>query len=747
MARQFPSKPSDSVCRYPWGYFLTGLVTTMAWGWSFAPSALTIVFVTIIWLFCTWRGYSWFIGSRSVAVFFVLQGCLIANALNEDESPNELGQLRGSQASIEQISRRDGSFYFRATINPKTSVFGSTTNEAIQEGSKVWITGPFKQPKKTSNFGDHLSETHWWSEGEIFALDDQDNPGLIAQTRQYLQNCLSKVKHPKAKAVLSALVIGSKQGMSPALRKVFSEVGGSHLLAVSGLHIVGFALLAYGLMLRLAYYLRLANCLLPIFSITLSLAYLMLCICHYPVGGQRALAMFFILCLSKLAGRRGNTINTLLFAASILIVVEPEVLWRPGFLLSFAAVFGIITRAHGETYLTTLWRASLWSCVTTACVTTYFFGGFSPLAPFTNLILVPFVTLILMPITWFALMVGGFWTQPLALAGELSVYLIALCEQLEAYGVKNWWVGYANWMSVAMIAAGCWLWRVSRTVSICVFISAGLYLLQVREPRIDVISVGQGDSALVSHMDNHMLIDAGPEHYGQKLVQVLRRLGVNRLQSIVLTHGHTDHYLGLTALIEQIPIKTVIWNGRPNQSKAFQKIMKRSKRTGTSWLIAKPSRSLVGNVAVNSFPSKLWLDGSENDASIAVKVSYRQKSMLFTGDLEGAGEKQLLTQINEPIQILRGGHHGSRSSSLPPLLGTLCPSHLILSMGLNNRFGFPHREALQRADVHGAEIWRTDRDGRISIDLGVDSNVQAINQPIRMPFANQRANASTHCRR
>ena len=211
-------------------------------------------------------------------------------------------------------------------------------------------------------------------------------------------------------------------------------------------------------------------------------------------------------------------------------------------------------------------------------------------------------------------------------------------------------------------------------------------------------------------------------------MSTLRKLGVHQINYLIVSHNHPDHYGGIETLVGRVPIDTIIWNGRRLEATSLGILRKRSEALGTQWIAAEDGLLNVGHLRAHLYASPNHESDSENDASVAVLIDHRDTRILVTGDLETLGEQRLIEKNIGRVDILRAGHHGSRTSTHSTFLEKIQPSDVVLSMGRNNRFGFPHAEVVFRVRKYGARIWRTDRDGRVSVNLNGAPTIRAVFQ-------------------
>jgi len=232
---------------------------------------------------------------------------------------------------------------------------------------------------------------------------------------------------------------------------------------------------------------------------------------------------------------------------------------------------------------------------------------------------------------------------------------------------------------------------------------------------------GIGDSILIETGEKNILIDGGLWGKGRSVVlPYMRERKIKRLDAVILTHQHGDHYGGLTEVIEDIPVGEVLTNGLTHSAKAYGKFMEAVKTSGAKYRVVKGGedfdwggevRAKVLEVGGRGIPKDDY-----NNNSIVVRMSLGDVHFLFSGDMGDDEENALISSGNElRSQILKVGHHGSSSSSTYALLQRVHPAVAVISIGEGNRFGLPHRSVIDRLESAGCTVYRTDLDGTVVV--------------------------------
>lgn len=273
-------------------------------------------------------------------------------------------------------------------------------------------------------------------------------------------------------------------------------------------------------------------------------------------------------------------------------------------------------------------------------------------------------------------------------------------------------------------------------------------LLEWPDKYVHIIAcdVGQGDGILVTHGFTQVLIDAGPDG---KVLDCLRHympFWDKNIEVVVATHAHQDHIGGMPSVFRQFQIGSLMLTGQTNRSddfKQFRASVRELREKGTVLSTPRLGKQIIVNQNVRFyviwpekddmlektflydltetelsayFEEKVAQEDRANDGSIALLLEYGEFSFLSMADVELASEQTLLAHhLIKDIDVLKAGHHGSKTSSSAPFLADIRPELTIISCGQDNDYGHPHSEVLHRLEMIGTRILRTDQLGHIEL--------------------------------
>ena len=260
----------------------------------------------------------------------------------------------------------------------------------------------------------------------------------------------------------------------------------------------------------------------------------------------------------------------------------------------------------------------------------------------------------------------------------------------------------------------------------CAGASADIAQAAAAEPselRVHIIDVGQGDAVLVvSPTGKTVLVDAGPIGAGPAVAAVLRAEKIKAIDLLVLSHAHADHIGGMGHIVKGFAVSRVMDPGFDHPSATYRSLLSLLAERKIPLVVARAGQQVnIGGGAVLEIlgPREPLLRGTRSDAnsnSIVARLVYGNASALLTGDAEDATEKRLFADESQvTATVLKVAHHGSRFSSSQAFLGAVRPKAAIISCGADNRFSHPHPELLARLGRTGADIYRTDVHGTVTL--------------------------------
>lgn len=226
------------------------------------------------------------------------------------------------------------------------------------------------------------------------------------------------------------------------------------------------------------------------------------------------------------------------------------------------------------------------------------------------------------------------------------------------------------------------------------------------------LDVGQADSILIQNGDANMLIDAGNNEDGKKLVSYFQSLGIESFQYVIGTHAHEDHIGGMDDIIDNFNIDTFYMPDAITTTATFESVLDSLEAKNIAFQT--PSIDSIFKLG-NAMIDVLYVgtnDTDLNNTSIVLKLTYGNTSVLFMGDAEKEVET-IIEKKDISADVLKVGHHGSNTSSSKTFLEKVNPNYAIISVGTGNSYGHPSHTTIQNLENQNIQIYRTDENGTI----------------------------------
>lgn len=575
--------------------------------------------------------------------------------------------------------------------------------------------------------------------------------------------------------LVNSLVFGAVDVADPVAwqeaQRAYRLAGLVHLLVVSGTQVM-LLLAPLIALLRAVSGSRLATWGALLLLLTLAVCYLQMAGAGASV--VRAAVMALLIAGAWPLRREPDIENTLGLALLLFLIAWPSSLYDIGLQLSLAAVWGLARltgplrallnrtlpgREASEAYrgfdrhrngVLTAAAASLATTLTTAPLLAHHFGEFTPAALLSNLFAVPLAAVLLYS-GWLGSVLNVL-APPLAApvnaaTAGLAAGLNAVSHTFAELAGGHLEVFPPGWLVVGLCFAGLALaatWghatarrptadhrRVALALGLAVVPITVSMWLPARPPRgveVTFVDVGQGDAALVRLPEGAViLIDGGGSRTGtfdvgeRVLLPFLRYRRIPHIDLLVLTHPHDDHLAGLLAVAERYPIRAVLDSAQPVDTPNYRRFVSAVRRRHLRHLRARRGMALRWGATRLEIlhPADPLLHATRSDPnnnSIVCRLTYGRTRFLFTGDAEAAAE-QLLRSSGQDLHadVLKVGHHGSRFSTDPAWLAVVHPALAVISCGRDNDFGHPAKATLARLQAAGAQVWRTDQDGAVTV--------------------------------
>lgn len=630
--------------------------------------------------------------------------------------------------------------------------------QSFRYGMTCHIQGELEKPRTTGNFYGfdyraylHKESIHWQLTADTLKQTScqSGDYSFYDRLQQWRGSGIRWIEEnfpANIRGISSALLFGERRGMSEELLTAYQDLGIIHLLAVSGLHVGLVVGALYFLMIRLGLTKErtrvLLLCLIPLYMIMTGAA----------PSVVRSGCMAMIVLLSLRFRHRFHPLDGVSGVAVLMLAVNPYALFQIGFQLSFLVSFSLIVSApviqrRYHTPIGQLIAISTVAQLAALPILLYNFYSISILSLPLNLIFIPFVSVFVLPFLFLSFF-SSLLIPPL---GELMTAFLSFVMHF-AHGLLLWmqhvsW-GTLNfgrpslWMILllyAVIFYGLLKWekggskrRLGGAVLAFILVCMGQWCSPYlsSEGKVTMLDVGQGDSFLIElpHRKAVYLIDTGgtvrfnKEKWQERndaftvgediLLPALKARGIRNIDRLILTHGDRDHIGGMEGLLERIRIEEVLYREGPIETPFAKKLLTNANDLGTrivqvgegdSWNVDKQTFSVLNPIGN---------ERDKNERSIVIAARLGGLTWLFTGDMGHDGEKRLVEDYpNLDVDVLKAGHHGSKTSSTESFISHIDPDIALISVGRDNMYGHPNDEVVERLRDHHVKVLRTDLRG------------------------------------
>ena len=597
------------------------------------------------------------------------------------------------------------------------------------------------------------------------------NPVLrkIYGWREEVRSSIRRGLSGPSSAILQAMVIGASEDLTPEVRDQFTAAGVTHILSISGSHLGFVTLLVFStiryLLIHLPYRMLCRMSLYIIPSKTAALATFPPVIFYTLISGGevatvRSLIMALVCLTAIVIERDGDPVNTLIVAALLALLWDPQALFDISFQLSYMAVFSMIIvtdrfyngigSEDEQGWAKRYWRRfkmlmllTIGATVATGPIVAHYYNQVTWAGLISNMVIVPYVGFAVLPV--------GLLTSLFALVSHADVIPFAWVNDLLLrffYKMVRLFAGLPSAM-IYTPSPG-----IPFIVSIYVFLLSLLFLKKewarvfflasilmitlsagcsalVRDNegvmRVTFVDVGQGDSALIEFPNREVMIIDGGGTFSETfdmgrsvLAPYLWNQGIRRIDYVVSTHPQLDHVEGLAFIAEVFDIGEVWTNGTKGVAARgfYDAVQRRGIREKTVY--RGMDQRMIGGCRIsflNPPATNPKRQRKINDLSIVIRIACKDISLLFTGDIESEGMREIeAAGLRMKSRVIKVPHHGSRGSVEDGFISAVRPDIAVISAGYQNSYHHPSAEAISAYKNAGASVYRTDQDGAVTIE-------------------------------
>ena len=595
------------------------------------------------------------------------------------------------------------------------------------------FSGTLEVPSTNTNFNTFSYRKYLLSK-KVYYVMQAESMELCKENTSIVYSIKNKIykfiKKRTTYTYLSLFMFGDNDVMDDNMIQMYRSCGISHLIAVSGMHISLFSAALLLLFKWIKFkWIR--------YGVVILILWLYAFFIGFTPSVMRAVLSFTAFSILKLKNIKVKSLYVLLWIFILFLIYNPFYIYNTGFLFSFIISFFLLLSKNVlnkyNQYILKVFIISLIAFLAGIPIIGISFYEINLLGPFLNILFVPFISFIVFPSTLFAFFIP--LAEPIF---EIIIYLleviIIFCNK---YLVINLVIPKMNIFTIIIYYFLLFIILYKNKLKYIIILIIVLFIYSYQNifqkyPIVTTIDVGQGDSLLIEfpHNKGNILIDTGgkmnymvdewkykdsktiTEH---TLLPFFKSKGIHHLDYLILTHGDYDHMGETINLVNNFKVEKVIFNcGEFNDlEQDLIKVLDKKKIKYYSCI-----------KELNIDNNKLYFlnngdYGNENDNSSVIYTELNNHKFLFMGDAGVEVEEDLVEKYNlKDIDVLKVGHHGSRTSSGKSFIDEINPKYSIISVGKNNRYGHPNDSVLD--NLEDSQIYRTDWDGSIMFKVNKD---------------------------
>ena len=608
-------------------------------------------------------------------------------------------------------------------IELKTRVFENIlvydySKTKLNIGYKIKVEGTISKPNKNSNFYLFNYRNYLKSNNTYYVMNSNDINIISYGNRFYeikrgIINRLNKINNP----YLYTFILGDNSKINKRVINSYRNNGISHLFALSGMH-VGL------IVLLIEYVLKKFNIQSKIPIIIFLLFFLFLT--NYSKSIMRAGLMYIMLVISRKYEFKLSILKILLLLLSMFLIINPYNIYNISFIFTYLVTISLVINKklinRYSNYFIKIFITSFISFIVTIPVMINNYFSINLFGIILNIIYVPFVSTVIFPLSIIVLVIPY-------LNNVLNFFILILEKtslffaNIKCFTITLCHINIIVFIIYYLVIILC-IYMINKRKYYYLLILFILIFIHFNYRYLDTnyyyvaLDVKQGDSGLLIMPNNkcNIMIDTGglcnSDLTTNILIPSLKSRGIDKLNYLIITHGDYDHMGEAINLVNNFKVEKVIINCGPynDLEKELIKVLNKKKIKYYSCI----KELNIDNNKLYFLQTKEY--DNENDNSNVIYTELGGYKFMFMGDAGVEKEKDILEKYNmSDIDVLKVGHHGSKTSSGKFFIDEINPKYTIISVGKNNRYGHPNKEVLGNLD--NSKIYRTDQDGSVMFKI------------------------------
>ena len=583
----------------------------------------------------------------------------------------------------------------------------------LSYGDKIKVKGTLITPSKNTNQNTFNYQKYLYYK-KIYYLVEATSINKIANNHNYLytiKNILyQKIDKLKSSNYIKTLLFCDNT-LSKEIKESYRINGISHLFSVSGMHINFFVSIIYLYLNKITYNKRIKYLITNIFIII----YLIL----FPSSSLlRSAVMSILYSINYLLKLKIKKIDILLLTLGVSLLINPFIIYDLGYIYSYTITFFLVLSSStlkNKNKINKIIYISLLSFLVSIPITIYNSYEINIISILLNIILVPIISIIILPLT--------ILTYIFPILDSILYLFTSTLETISLFisKIKITKIIFPK-PSLLIIALYYIIFLLSYQNKKYFYLNIILLIIIYISPYLNsnfeivMFEVGEADCHLIKYPynKNTILIDTGKNEYKIKneVIPYLKSIGIKKIDYLIITHGDLDHMGEGINLANNFKVEKVIFNCGPYNDLEQELIKVLDKKKIKYYSCIKELN--IDNNKLYFLQTKEY--DNENDNSNVIYSELNVYKFMFMGDAGIDKEKDILDKYNlSNVDVLKVGHHGSKTSSSKEFINVINPKYSIISVGKNNRYGHPNKEVLE--NLENSKIYRTDEDGSIMFKI------------------------------